>query len=295
MPELPEVETIKESLKETISFKKIKEVEVFCAKLIKFPEVLQFVKDIKNKKIKSLERRGKYLIIKLTFNTNLVVHLGMTGQLIYSDLPLQMDKHTHLLFHFEDNTVLQYRDVRKFGCLWLVKDGCLRFVSGLAQLGPEPLSQEFSMEYFNTILNKKSIIKYLLLSQNNLAGLGNIYVDEILFRAGISPERTAADLSLKEREKLYHTIRSVLEEAIRARGTSVVNYIDSDGKKGSFQDFLRVYRRTGELCFVCSTPIKRIVLAGRGTYFCPKCQPMTSNSCRGKTVRPRDNTESLNQ
>lgn len=284
MPELPEVETIKESLKQRISFKKIKEVEIFCAKLIKFPEVLQFVKEIKNKKIKGLERRGKYLIFKLTYNTNLVVHLGMTGQLIYSDLPLPIDKHTHLLFHFEDNTALQYRDVRKFGCLWLVKDGCLRFVSGLAQLGPEPLSQEFTLEYFGNILDKKSIIKYLLLSQSNLAGLGNIYVDEILFRAGISPERVAADLTPREREKLYHTIRWVLEEAVRARGTSVVNYIDGDGKKGNYQDSLRVYRRSGELCFICSTPIKRIVLAGRGTYFCPKCQPLIPSSGRGKKV-----------
>lgn len=280
MPELPEVETIKESLKHKILFKKIKEVEVSCAKLIQFPESLEFAKNIKNKKIKGLERRGKYLIIKLTYNSNLVVHLGMTGQLIYSDFPSEIDKHTHLLFHFEDSSQLQYRDVRKFGCLWLVKDGWLRFVSGLAQLGPEPLGEEFTLEYFQKLLDKKSIIKYLLLSQKNLAGLGNIYVDEILFRAGISPERAAMDLTPREGEKLYHCIRLVLEEAVRARGSSVVNYIDGEGKKGSFQKYLRVYRRAGELCFTCKTPIKRIVLAGRGTYYCPKCQPLVPSARR---------------
>ena len=284
MPELPEVETIKESLKQKILFKKIKAVEIFCPKLIQFPDHIEFVKSIKKKKIKGLERRGKYLIIKLTCNSNLVVHLGMTGQLIYSDCPLELDKHSHLLFHFEDASQLQYRDVRKFGCLWLVKDGWLRFVSGLSQLGPEPLSEQFTLEYFQKLLDKKSIIKYLLLSQKNLAGLGNIYVDEILFRAGICPERFAVNLTPQEGEKLYHSIRLVLEEAVLARGSSVVNYIDGEGKKGSFQNNLKVYRRAGELCFTCETPIKRIVLAGRGTYYCPKCQPLAPPSRGGNKL-----------
>ncbi len=286
MPELPEVETIKESLRQKILFKKIKEVRVSCEKLIQFPETGQFSANLKNKKIKALERRGKYLIIKLTYNSSLVVHLGMTGQLIYNQFPpSEFDKHTHVLFTFEDDSMLQYRDVRKFGCLWLVKDGWLRFVSGLAQLGPEPLSDEFTLEYFQGLLQKKCIVKYLLLSQKNLAGLGNIYVDEILFRAGISPERCVHDLTSREGEKLYHSIRSVLEEAVEARGSTVVNYIDGEGKKGSFQNYLRVYRRAGELCITCKTPIKRIVLAGRGTYYCPKCQPLEPSFSKGPGPR----------
>ncbi|PKM83483.1 MAG: formamidopyrimidine-DNA glycosylase [Firmicutes bacterium HGW-Firmicutes-13] len=274
MPELPEVETIKESLKQKIVFKKIQDAEILCPKLIKFPEPAGFIKSIKNKKIKSLERRGKYLIAKLSSHYNLIIHLGMTGQLIYinSDSHPVVDKHTHLFFNFDDKAQLQYNDVRKFGAIWLVKDGSLRFVPGLSQLGPEPLSEDFSLEYFQELLNKKSIIKYVLLNQKNLAGLGNIYVDEILFRAGIYPERNAQDLSLSERKKLYHAIREVLREAIKARGTSVVNYIDGEGRKGDFQKYLKVYKRVGRPCYKCKTLIKRMVLAGRGTYFCPKCQ-----------------------
>lgn len=274
MPELPEVETIKESLKDKIVFKKIKGAQLLCPRLIKFPDPAGFIKGIKNKKIKSLERRGKYLIAKLSNHYNLVIHLGMTGQLIFTNadaLP-NVDKHTHIFFNFDDQTQLQYNDVRKFGSIWLVKDGSLRFVSGLSQLGPEPLSEDFSFEYFQGLLNKKSIIKFILLNQKNLAGLGNIYVDEILFRAGINPERAAESLSISEGERLYHAIREVLREALKARGTSVVNYIDGQGRKGDFQNYLRVYKRMGEPCFKCKTIIERTVLAGRGTYFCPKCQ-----------------------
>ncbi len=274
MPELPEVETIKESLKQKIVFKKIEDAEILCPKLIKFPEPACFLKSIKSKKIKSMERRGKYLIAKLSNHYNLIIHLGMTGQLIYTkaDAIPMVDKHTHLFFNFDDQTQLQYNDVRKFGAIWLVKDGSLRYVSGLSQLGPEPLSEDFSIEYFEGLLDKKSIIKYVLLNQKNLAGLGNIYVDEILFRAGIYPERMAQNLSLLERKRLYYIIGEVLREAVKARGTSVVNYTDDQGRKGDFQNYLKVYKRLGNPCFKCSTLIERMVLAGRGTYFCPKCQ-----------------------
>lgn len=272
MPELPEVETIKESLKAKILFKKIKEADILCEKLIKYPEKPDFIKNIKDKKIKNLQRKGKFLILKLSHNYNLVVHLGMTGQLLYFNSHQSFDKHTHVLFNFEDSSQLQYNDVRKFGALWLVSDGWLRFVPGLSELGPEPLKKEFSLEYFQKALNKKSIIKYLLLNQKNLAGLGNIYVDEILFRAEIHPRRPSSELSDLEGEKLYYTILEVLGEAIKARGTSVVNYMDGNSQKGEFQKHLKVYKRLGNPCYNCETPVERIVLAGRGTYFCPECQ-----------------------
>ncbi len=272
MPELPEVETIKESLKERILFKKVKEADIMCQKLIKYPESPEFSKNIKDKKIKELQRKGKFLIFKLSHNHNLVVHLGMTGQLLYFSSPQKCDKHTHVTFNFESSDQLQYNDVRKFGGLWLVSDGWLRFVPGLSELGPEPLKKEFSLEYFQKTLTKKCIIKHLLLNQKNLAGLGNIYVDEILFRAEIHPQRPASELSAPEGEKLYFTILGVLEEAIKARGTSVVNYIDGNSQKGEFQRHLKVYKRLGDPCFNCETPVERIVLAGRGTYYCPRCQ-----------------------
>ncbi len=273
MPELPEVETIKESLKENIIFKKIIDLEVFCSSPIKYPELPEFLKNIKNKKVKSLDRKGKFLIIKLSDNYNLVVHMGMTGQLVYYASQSYFDRHTHLIFNFEDETRMQFSDIRKFGGLWLVRKDWNKFVPGLKELGIDPLQEEFSMENFQKLLEKKKgIIKYFLLNQKNLAGLGNIYADEVLFRAGIKPERLISHISTQEREKLYYAIKNILGEAIKSRGTSVVNYTDGNGNQGSYQNNLMVYKRLGKPCQKCGTLIDRIVLGGRGTYFCPTCQ-----------------------
>lgn len=273
MPELPEVETIKESLKGNILFKKIVDLEVFCSSVVKYPELPEFIKNIKNKKVKSLGRRGKFLIIKLSGNYNLVVHMGMTGQLVYYDSRGYFDRHTHLIFNFEDETRMHFNDIRKFGGLWLVKKDWDKFVPGLTELGVDPLQEEFSLEKFHKMLeNKKGIIKHYLLNQKNLAGLGNIYTDEVLFQAGIQPERLISQISPREREKLYYAIKNILGKAIKARGTSVVNYTDGNGNQGSYQEQLMVYKKLGKPCQICGTSIERIVLGGRGTYFCPSCQ-----------------------
>lgn len=272
MPELPEVETIKESLKAKILFKKIKEARVGCPGLIKYPEPTGFLKQIKQKKVKGIERRGKYLVIQLTGSYFLIVHLGMTGQLFFPGHTIVLDKHTHLVLEFEDQSYLQYNDIRKFGGIWLVPEGCTSFLSGFSQLGPEPLGEEFTLGYFQSLFKKKTVIKHLLLDQRNLAGLGNIYVDEVLFRVGIHPEKRVDSFREGEIKKLYQGIQEILREAISSRGTSVVNYLDGEGKKGEFQDCLKVYRRRGDPCFQCGTPVARVVLAGRGTYYCPRCQ-----------------------
>lgn len=273
MPELPEVETICRGLCRVLPGRVFAGLDIFYAGSLKAPSPEQWHAYLPGRRVTDVGRRGKYILIRLDDGSTVVVHLRMTGRLIFSTGPVYTDKHTHVGFHFRDGGTLTFHDVRKFGTIWWLPDERLSEIKGLASLGPEPLSPDFHFPYLNREIEKRTIhIKSLLLNQEFLAGLGNIYADEILHRANIRPDRPARSLTRAERQLLFSVIREVLEEAINCRGTSMNDYVDSQGQLGAFQERLRVYGRKGEYCNCCRSPIERNTVAGRGTHFCPRCQ-----------------------
>ncbi|MBO2534097.1 DNA-(apurinic or apyrimidinic site) lyase [Planifilum fulgidum] len=273
MPELPEVETVKRTLQRLIIGKTVEDVDVFLPKIIKEPsDVNLFVERLRGRKVTGLGRRGKFL--KIFFDPwVLVSHMRMEGR--YRLLPREepLEKHTHVVFRFADGTDLRYRDVRQFGTMHLFLRGEEERRPPLNKLGPEPLSEEFTLERFRKRLSGRTTrLKALLLNQEFLSGLGNIYVDEALFEAGLHPERPVPSLSEEESERLFRSIRSTLERAVEAGGSTVRSYVDGNGEMGMFQLQIQVYGRRGEPCPRCGGPIQRLVVAGRGTHLCPKCQ-----------------------
>jgi formamidopyrimidine-DNA glycosylase len=275
MPELPEVETIRKTLKKLVSNKQIENITVHWPKIIKNPlEVEQFIDALKGEIIVDVGRRGKFLII-YTEDFALVSHLRMEGKYGLYPKDEAIDKHTHVIFHFTDESELRYRDVRKFGTMHLFKKGDEFLRPPLTELGPEPFSEEFTKEYLGKKLkatNRK--IKTTLLDQKSFVGLGNIYVDEALFRAGIHPERLASTLTESEIAKLHLEIVATLSEAVKKGGSTIRSYVNSQGEIGMFQLELNAYGRKGEECKRCGAPIEKTVVGGRGTHFCPNCQKL---------------------
>ncbi|QED48892.1 DNA-formamidopyrimidine glycosylase [Cytobacillus dafuensis] len=273
MPEMPEVETIRRTLHELILNKKIESVSVFWPKIIKHPEeVAQFKDALVGQTFINTGRRGKYLIL-YSDDFALVSHLRMEGKYGLFKNTDETDKHTHVIFHFTDGTELRYKDVRKFGTMHLYLKGQEYDCLPLSQLGPEPLSDAFTKEILAVKLSKsKRHLKTALLDQKIVVGLGNIYVDEALFRARIHPERRADSLSDLELTRLYKEIISTLAEAVQKGGSTIRSYVNSQGQIGMFQLELFVYGRNGENCKVCDSELERIVVGGRGTVFCPSCQ-----------------------
>ncbi|MEB6547875.1 DNA-formamidopyrimidine glycosylase [Heyndrickxia sporothermodurans] len=273
MPELPEVETIRRTLQELVVGKTIRNVSVFWPKIIKKPvEIEQFTDALQGETITDINRRGKFLII----NTNtyaLVSHLRMEGKYGLFSKEETIDKHTHVIFHFTDGTELRYRDVRKFGTMHLFLKGEENSQLPLLQLGPEPFSSDFTKKYLQDKLRKtERKIKPALLDQTVVTGLGNIYVDEALFRAQIHPDRKANTLTGREITLLHREIIETLSEAVEKGGSTIRSYVNSQGQIGMFQLELLAYGRKGEPCKRCGTPIEKTVTGGRGTHFCPKCQ-----------------------
>lgn len=273
MPELPEVETVRRTLEQLVKGKEIERVSVTWPKIIKQPEEVEQFKDaLVGQVIDHIGRRGKFLLIYTT-DFALVSHLRMEGRYGLFAPDEQPDKHTHVIFYFTDGTQLRYRDVRKFGTMHLFKKGEELNVLPLSQLGPEPFSEEFTVKRMKEMLAKTNrSIKTVLLDQKLVVGLGNIYVDESLFKAGIHPERAANSISQKELVTLHAEIVKTLEEAVEKGGSTVRSYVNTQGEIGMFQLELYVYGRKGEECKVCSSELERIVVGGRGTVFCPKCQ-----------------------
>lgn len=273
MPELPEVETVRRTLKELILHKQIQSVSISWPKIIKRPlEVEQFSDALVGQTILDIKRRGKFLLFYTEIYA-LVSHLRMEGRYALSESNEPVDKHTHVIFHFTDGSELRYRDVRKFGTMHLFKKGDEFSTSPLSLLGPEPLDDTFDINQFLAKLaNKKRNIKSVLLDQTVVVGLGNIYVDEALFKAGIHPERMAQSLSQSEVLTLYEQIVDTLSEAVKKGGSTVRSYVNSQGQMGMFQLEHNVYGRKGEDCKVCGTSLVKIVVGGRGTVFCPSCQ-----------------------
>jgi formamidopyrimidine-DNA glycosylase len=276
MPELPEVETVRKTLIKLVSHKQIDNVSVYWPKIIKNPvEVEQFIDALKGEIIVDVGRRGKFLIIYTT-HFALVSHLRMEGKYALYPKDEPTDKHTHVIFHFTDGTELRYRDVRKFGTMHLYQKGDEFLHPPLIELGPEPFSEEFTADYLAVKLNRTNRkIKTALLDQKAFVGLGNIYVDEALFRAGIHPERIANSLNDEEIEKLHKEIVATLSEAVKKGGSTIRSYVNSQGEIGMFQLELYAYGRKGEECKRCGAPIEKTVVGGRGTHYCPNCQKIS--------------------
>jgi formamidopyrimidine-DNA glycosylase len=270
MPELPEVETVASSLRQPLVGRTFDEVSVDWPRSVARPALDEFGAAIAGRKVVSVGRRGKYVVLELD-RGYLLVHLKMSGRLwvVPGDEP--RDKHTHVVFCLDDGHELRFHDTRKFGRVYLVDDP--RIVT--AQLGPEPLADEFSLDDLRRLLaHRKGRLKSLLLNQQFLAGLGNIYADEVLFAAWLHPMRRADSLTSGEQARLYEAIRTVLRQAIAAQGTTLNDggYTDARGQAGGYQEQIAVYGRKGQPCLRCHTPIERIVVGARSTYFCPHCQ-----------------------
>lgn len=273
MPELPEVETVRKTLEQLVCGKTIRQVDVRLPRLIKRPDdAALFASLLEGRTILGVGRRGKYLRIFLDGWT-LVSHLRMEGRYGLYQAEDPVEKHTHVIFRFADGTELRYKDVRQFGTMHLFEQGQDLIEPPLDKLGLEPLDPAFTRKAFReTIAGRSTRIKPLLLDQRHIAGLGNIYVDEALHRAGIHPERTADSLSAKELNKLHEAIVAVLGEAVEAGGSSVKSYVNGQGEMGMFQLRLMAYGRNGEPCRQCGTIIVKTVVGGRGTHYCPACQ-----------------------
>jgi formamidopyrimidine-DNA glycosylase len=267
MPELPEVETIKNELSPHIIGRTITAVTLFDEKIVRQPSVEEFNSRIIGEALTGVERRGKYLLFSLTSGQTLVIHLKMTGSLWLKP----PERFVRAVIHLNGGVKLYFRDPRKFGVMWLIMDKD----TIIDKLGPEPLEAKFTAKTLASALSGRTApIKALLCDQSFIAGIGNMYADEALFLAKIHPMRAGGSLSKKEIERLYKAIRQVLTTAISDKGASVNTYFRPDGQIGTAHFQFRVAHRRGESCPVCGTPLKRITVRNRGTYFCPKCQPL---------------------
>jgi len=272
VPELPEVETVRRTLLGPLLGRLITRIELPTPRQIWYPDPETFRAELEGARFTQIDRRGKYLLFRLGPAT-LVGHLRMSGRLYVCDPSRQRDKHTHVIFHLDDGLELRYEDQRKFGGFHLLGPAGEGTPAGLLSMGPEPLSEDFTPSVLNQKLSgKKSLIKAVLLDQTVVAGLGNIYVDEALFKAGIHPERQALTLNQAEIGRLYQSIRRVLEVAVSKRGTTFSLYFAGDAAPGDMYDELDVFDRTGKPCLHCGTMIVKLRVAGRGTHVCPTCQ-----------------------
>lgn len=268
MPELPEVETVKNTLKKQILNRKILLSNVYWDNIIAYPEVSVFKEKIKNQKINDILRRGKWLMFELD-DYFLLSHLRMEGKYFIRNKDDEKNKHEHVTFLFDDDSELRYHDTRKFGKMYLLDKDMVYDVKPLNELGLEPWDKNLNYKYLKLKFNKKSV-KTLLLDQSIITGIGNIYADEVLFLSKIHPEKSGDKLSEKNLEDIIKYTKVVLERAIEFGGTTVKSYTSSEGVHGSFQNELLVH--TKSVCPNCNSEILKIIVGGRGTYYCPKCQ-----------------------
>jgi len=273
MPELPEVETIVADLRPHLVGRTIVRCELNFPTIVRHPEPEEFVDAVVGMRIDSVGRRGKYILIGLTNDLLLVVHLGMTGQLRLVDPVAPLANHTHAVFFLDDGRQLRYRDPRRFGRLLLGTEQALLSSKKMPRLGPEPIDPEFAPdELYRRLRTRRAAIKAVLLDQGAIAGVGNIYADESLHKARLRPDRIAGSLSKKSARRLHESLRESLTLAIANRGSSVDTYRDAWGEIGGQQEKLLVYGRAGEPCFTCGRPLTAIRIAGRTTVFCRRCQ-----------------------
>jgi formamidopyrimidine-DNA glycosylase len=271
MPELPEVETIKNELSPWVMDRYFTQVTIFDSDLVPESSAEEFRLGLVEKAVKSLERRGKYLIFNLTSNQALIMHFRMTGVLLLN--PSKVGPYARANFTLSNDIQVVFSDRRRLGVMWLVQD----IGTVIGKLGPEPLSKGFTPVILAQRLGRHRIpIKAALLDQSLIAGIGNMYADEALFDARIHPLRKADALSIEEIQDLHHSIRCILQSAIGNKGASVDSYVRPGGQLGTAHFKFKVAHRYGESCTVCGTPIRRILVRNRGSYFCPKCQPVAT-------------------
>lgn len=283
MPELPEVETIRKGLRRTIIGKKISAIDIENAKSFQGEK-----KNVIGSEVKDIERKAKVIQIKLSNGLNLLFHLKLTGQLIFTDHDLRFagghpshdwhaklpNSNTRIIFIFNDGSKLFFNDMRKFGWCKVLGDNDIDLIYK-KDYGLEPLDKDFTVEYLLNIAKRipNRNIKQFLMDQKIAAGMGNIYTDEALFLAKISPERKIKDIKISEWQKIIESSREVLNLGLKYGGTTDSDYVNIDGKKGGMQNHLNVYHRTGQACpNDCGGVVKRITIGGRGTHYCPACQ-----------------------
>lgn len=271
MPELPEVESVRQGLERLIVGQRISKVTVLWDNIIKDPKVDDFKQKLIGEDILSIKRRGKFLLFETT-HYMLISHLRMEGKYRLENAEEPLTKHTHVIFSLSSGKELRYLDVRKFGKMSLVEKDKAYDHPSLKTLGPEP-NEELTVKHLTQFLkNRKRTIKACLLDQKMVAGVGNIYADEILFASRIHPERQGHTLSLREIKKLKESIVSIMEQAVLAGGTTIRTYANAFGDSGTFQNKLLVYGKAGEACPRCQTFILKTKVAQRGTHYCPACQ-----------------------
>ena len=270
MPELPEVETVKNGLIKKVKGNRIVKCNILWNGIIAYPSKEEFIKKIAGETINDITRRGKFLMFVLD-DYYLISHLRMEGKYFIKEPSEILSKHDHVIFTLDNNKELRYNDTRKFGKMYLVKKDELEN-SPIAKLGKEPWDKDLTVNYLKDKLNKHKAIKTLLLDQSIITGIGNIYADEILFLSSIHPEKNGSDLTNKELSSIIENTRNVLSKAIEMGGTTIHTYTSVDGITGLFQQELLVHGKKDMPCPNCKTIIEKSVVNGRGTYYCPKCQ-----------------------
>jgi len=271
MPEIAEVETVRNVLKKRILNKRIKDVKVFYGKMIDNDEDY-FRKILIDNEFKDILRKGKWLIFELN-NHYLISHLRMEGKYFIKDTNDPYEKHEHIVFTFSDNTDLRYHDTRKFGRMKIVNKEDLWNTEEIKKQGIEPIDDKLTSDYLlEKFKNKKLPMKTILLDQTIISGLGNIYADEVLYASKIHPLKMAKDVSKKECEQIVLSSKKIIAKAIKEGGTTIRSYTSSLGVTGNYQNFLKVHTKENKICEICKGKIKRIKVGGRSTYFCENCQ-----------------------
>jgi formamidopyrimidine-DNA glycosylase len=282
MPELPEVETVRARLEPVLTGRRFERVEIHDPRLVRPYEPAEVAAELEGERVAAVERRGKYLIFRFESGRVLLIHLRMTGSLRHTSGDLPEDPHRRAVVRLDNGSDVTYRDVRRFGTWLLLEPGELEPYLG-ARVGEEPLDALFTAARLGERLaRRRAPIKSALLDQRTLAGMGNIYVDEALWRAKVHPLRAAESLDRNELRRLHKAVRAALEAGIARQGSTLRDYALPDGGSGSMQHEFKVYGREGEPCDRCGTPISKTRVAGRGTWFCSTCQPAqaASNSSR---------------
>jgi len=297
MPELPEVETIIRGLNKLVRGLTIRDIFLESFKIIKYPKADDFIKNLKGKKIISIFRKGKNILIELNDNNILLIHLKLTGHLLYGQWQLKnkqwqslkkghlndpQNRFIRLILKLSNGQMLALSDLRKFAKIMLIKKEEIEKLPELKKLGIDPLTPQFNLVYFKNLVNHlkqrrpRLTIKNLLLDQSIISGIGNIYSDEILFVSKIHPLKQINRLTNEDIKRIYKAIISILKEAIKRRGSSVGygDYRDLSGAKGNYASELRVYQREKKICSYCGQPIKKIKIGSRSSYFCPHCQKL---------------------
>ena len=269
MPELPEVETIRTELAPRLTGRALARVEILDPRLTRPIDLFEVAEELEGDRVVAVERRGKYLVLRLESGLALLVHLRMTGGFVFEPA-----SHERAILELDDGTRLAYRDVRRFGT-WLVLEDVELDPYLAAKNGPEPLGPRFTADWLAARLAvRRAPVKAVLLDQRVVAGLGNIYADEALWRARVNPLRPAESLTQEEVRRLHRAIRDALRLGIRRRGSTLSTYARPDGSAGSMQEEFRAYGRDGLPCPRCRTPIAKARVGGRGSWFCPRCQPL---------------------